>query len=103
MANNPLNEQERARLEERVDELLGTNDQHERAKVLEDCEGRFDSVTSYVEQRLESELPATWRWLNAYVAHAAVGERWLVEKRIVVLTDSPGAGRSGLFVFIGKG
>ena len=90
----------------RLNRLLGTlvSAPHEREKVADDCEGRFDSLASYVERRLMRELPPDWRWICTYVAHAAVGERWQEERRIVALADE-GTPRisPGIWVFLGKG
>lgn len=100
MAKSPMNDEERARLDELMSAYV--HDPHERASVVDGCEGKFESVAGYVEQRLSSELPTQWRWLNTYVAHSAVGERWLDRKELAVIKSGEGD-RAGVFVLLGKG
>ena len=93
--------------------LCGDLDEPRALDALRDnYEGRYRTVADYVAERLAVELPARWRWITAAVDHAAVGERWIAEGRLVVLDASvvlvddephPADEPAGVFIFIGKG
>lgn len=80
--------------------------------LRDNYEGRYATVADYVAQRLAAELPARWRWITAAIDHAAVGERWIAEGKLVVLDASvvlhgdellPADEPASVFIFIGKG